>query len=223
MAADIPFSSFSPRHPGKIIELEGGISAGKTTIGKILAEYLGERSIFFPEPRNEAKLLEYISDMKTFGFSFQMLMLRERIKLYQQALEKVKEGFVVIIDRGLMGDLVFAKLQVEKGNMTEDQLQQYFSVLEKEKLPAPDLVVYLRSDPSKSYQRMLSRGTDGSGYTVEYFQDLHRIYEKVVEEQSSKLKILTTSFMEDLMASMKESNIEEGKEFWKLIHAKTHS
>lgn len=211
------FRSPSPSHPGKIIVLEGGISAGKTTMARMLKEYLGDKVIIFYEPRNEAKLMEYISDMPKHGYSFQIFMAQERIKLYQRALEKSQEGFIVIIDRGLLGDLVFAKLQMEKGHMTQKQWDTYISLLKDEHLPVPDLIVYLKSDPVKCHQRMIKRGTDGAGYSLEYFLTLHRLHEDVVNSLVSTINITTTSFMEDLMTSLQESTASKGKEFWELL------
>lgn len=57
----------------------------------------------------ESLLDLYLSDMKKYTFSFQVIVARERIRIYKEASENAKSGYVVFIDRGLWGRLCFCK------------------------------------------------------------------------------------------------------------------
>lgn len=206
--------------PGEIIDLEGNITSGKSTIGKYLEEYLnsiGKKTKYYPEPRDEEKLMEYISDMKKYGYSFQMHMLKMRLDLLKQALKDKEEGYIVILDRNLLGDRIFALLQVENKNMTDEEYDNYLK-LSAQACTEPDLIIYLKSDPYKSYERMKKRKTDGKGYDLEYMIKLHELHEQVINE-TKDTKIMITSFMEDLMNSLKPTDTDRAEEFWKLIIA----
>ena len=220
MDSPTPFSTPSPSLPeGKILLFEGNVASGKSTITTIFKEVLekdGKKVILFPEYVAREKLMEYIGDMKTFGFSFQMHMQSVRIATYKKAVEYKDQGYVVIIDRGIVGDIVFAKLQVENGNMTPSQWDAYLEVFGKETLPFPDLVVYLKSDPKKCMERMFERNTDGGGYTLEYLEKLDKLHNDILKGIQGK--VLETSFMEDIMSCTdKTTPIEKGDAFWKIV------
>ena len=170
---------------GHIVIIEGPISAGKTTLGKSI-EHLFKRydvkCIFLEEYKNDALLNFYIQNMKNNAFTFQMIMLRERFRIYMEAVRLANDGYAVFMDRGLVGDLAFALMQMSKKFFTDEQTKIYMSMLESEKnnIIEPSLTVFLKLSPSKAYQRLIKRNNEVevSNYSVEYFTELESAYKR---------------------------------------------
>src|SRR5579885_882482 len=118
MNKDSPFKSikpalrkYGPALRGKVAILEGLISAGKSTAGEEIAKFVNDLGIpcrFFPEPLLPGLLDLFLSDQKTYAFSFQLTMLVKRQAIYREAFELAKQGYFCIIDRSLYGDYCFA-------------------------------------------------------------------------------------------------------------------
>lgn len=109
---------------GRIIAVEGGIGAGKSTFGQTLTEYLtdsGLRARYYPEYINQKLLSQYIGDMKKYAYSFQMVMLTMRINIYREAVDFARTGGIAVIDRSLVGDYTFAKMQKETGRISDSE------------------------------------------------------------------------------------------------------
>ena len=127
------FTMFSPRNEdydtfkslkGGVFTIEGVIGVGKTTVGRSLEKYLndiGIRANFYPEYVNKELLAQYIGDMKRYAYAFQMIMLCKRIEIYRDAERYADTGGVALIDRSIIGDMTFAKMQYDNGNFTKDE------------------------------------------------------------------------------------------------------
>lgn len=158
-----PKSPFSVLN-GMVVEVEGNIASGKSTltlaIKKLLNTPKNERSEVFAEQVNNTFLGAFYSDTKRFSFAFQMYMLTTRLYQVDEASRQAKdEGRFVMLDRGAVGDAVFATLNHELGNMDEQELNIYKSVCQQRSpnLSAKvDLVLYLDVDPSECYRRVHS-------------------------------------------------------------------
>jgi len=170
---------------GAIIILEGSIGVGKTTLGNKLCEFLNKIGLdarFYKEFVNESLLKLYINNMKKHAFSFQSIMARERRHIYLNAVEYSKTGGISIVDRGLIGDYVFAKMQKDKNFIDDDEWKVYVDLVSTE-LPEPSMVLYMRAIPEISFLRMKHRNNESekSGYTLKYFEDLHKTYDEVIK------------------------------------------
>lgn len=176
---------------GILIILEGIISAGKTTQGLSLAKFLnknGIKCIFFIEQVNKELLDLYIKNMKEYAFSFQVIVARERINILKNAIEYCKDGTICIIDRGLLGDISFARMQYDKKNLTEEEWNVYNKLVRYEKFSEPDCTLFLDCDIDTAYERLLRRNNKNEvdGYTKEYFKELSTSYNKTLEEFNLK-------------------------------------
>lgn len=188
---------------GHIIIIEGLISAGKTTLGKSLEKLFKDYSIkciFFIEYKNAQLLSIYVNDMANEAYGYQIMMLRERIHVYELAEQKAKEGYVVLIDRSKAGDLAFALMQYNKGFFDEPRWQAYQHVLQTPTTLTPSIIAYLNVSPEKAYQQMLERNEDCEvkGYTYQYFIDLHDAYQRANEMINTNMTYITWGEKYDL-------------------------
>lgn len=174
---------------GRIIAIEGGIGVGKTTIGQSMANTLNEcgvEAIFLEETVNE-HLLKMFYDgnadktKPNYSFAFQISMLKDCQQNYERAMwESGRRGGkqkVVIVDRTIWGNAVFAALHCDEKNINSVEFNAYLESLKKGGPYEIDHVVYLDLKPSKARKRITQRGrTAEKTCSVEYLQDLDRAY-----------------------------------------------
>lgn len=191
---------FSPRHSdyekyrslrGAIVTLEGCIGAGKSTAGRSMEEYLnriGIKARFFPEYKNELLLGQYIKDMRKYAYSFQLLMLAKRIAIYGEAGRYAKKGGVAIIDRSLLGDMTFARMQWRSGFFTDEEWTVYINSMVSEIQLEPTAILFLDCTPETSLHRIQKRGIveEIAGYNIDYLQALHEAYVESLHKTSAR-------------------------------------
>lgn len=187
---------FASRHPsynkfkslkGGIFTIEGIIGVGKTTLGRTLEKYLNEIGLpakFFPEYVNKELLAQYIGNMKRYAYAFQMIMLCKRFEIYKEAERFAATGGIAIVDRSLIGDMTFARMQRDNGNFTEDEWSTYLAFAKQEMPLTPTASIYLRCTPDTSLDRVKHRGIEAeiNGYSHNYMQQLHDAYEVSINE-----------------------------------------
>lgn len=166
---------------GGVYTIEGLIGVGKTTLGRSLERYLNENGLeakFFPEYVNKELLSQYIKDMKRYAYAFQMVMLCKRIEIYRQAELFSRTGGISLIDRSIVGDMTFARMQMENGYFTPEEWAVYLNLVKSEIQLAPTASLYLRCTAATSLERVKSRGNESeiNGYTYDYMNKLHNAY-----------------------------------------------
>jgi deoxyadenosine/deoxycytidine kinase len=170
---------------GKILVLEGIISAGKSTAGHELKKFCDSIEVpckFFPEPLCAPLLSLFLKDNKKYAFAFQLAMLIQRKALYIQAQEYAQKGYFCIIDRSLHGDYCFAKMHLNRGNICQDEWDTYIELLNTDQNLSPDYVLYLKVTAQVAISRCAIRDRKGeSAYDLEYYNDLCNIYDIVIE------------------------------------------
>jgi deoxyguanosine kinase len=158
------------------VAIEGVIGVGKTTLARLLqpafdAEILLE--VFEENPF----LSDFYSDRARYAFQTQIFFLLSR---YHQQRRGVTE--VVSTGKNLLSDYTFAKDALfARINLQGDELEMYRRVHEAlaEKIPLPDLLVYLRADTDvlmqrialrdRTYERNMERG---------YIDELNHAYDE---------------------------------------------
>jgi deoxyguanosine kinase len=160
------------------IAVDGPIGAGKTTLARMLAEDMGAHICLEPAEKNPF-LAEFYKDSERNAFKTQLFFLLNR---YQQHLEFRQQDLFaqsIVSDYTFAKDMIFAKV-----NLSDDELALYNTVfhLLRERLPKPDLVIYMRAEPRVLLQRIKKRGID---------------YEKPISE--SYLEQLTESYNRHFM------------------------
>ena len=170
---------------GSIVCIEGLIGVGKSTLGLSLEEYfnsIGIKCKFFPEYLCKPLLDQYISDMKKYAYPFQVIMLIQRLNIYNQAHAYSLSGGISIIDRSLMGDFTFAKMQRDNDNITQSEFETYARIMYSENTIEPNAILYLNCQPEVAFDRMMKRGisSEMNGYTLDYFKQLDNSYIKCI-------------------------------------------
>lgn len=198
----IPFNKRNPKYErlrylrGAIILVEGIIGAGKTTLCSRLHDVFKEASIpvkFFEEEINGDLLNLFLSDMKKYAFTFQMTMMANRQKIYLAAQDfSRRENGISIIDRSFYGDLAFATMHMEKGNISDKEWNVYKSVFSSIGLEQPSNIIYLDVTPETALDRIKTRnrGLETSSYTLEYLQELDTSYKISMEECDTHIQYI---------------------------------
>jgi deoxyguanosine kinase len=158
------------------IAIEGVIGVGKTTLARLLqpafdAEILLE--VFEENPF----LSDFYADRQRYAFQTQIFFLLSRYHQQRRGVTSILEaGKSLISDYTFAKDGLFARI-----NLQGDELDMYGRVHEAlaEKIPMPDLLVYLRADTDvlmqriawrdRSYERNMDRA---------YIDELNRAYEE---------------------------------------------
>jgi deoxyguanosine kinase len=163
------------------IAIEGVIGVGKTTLARLLqpsfqAELLLE--VFEENPF----LSDFYADRERYAFQTQIFFLLSRYHQQRRAVPKILEG-----GANLLADYTFEKDALFAGiNLRGDELEMYHRVHEAlaEKIPLPDLVVYLRAETDVLMQRIASRDrTYERNMEQAYIQELNQAYDEFFVER----------------------------------------
>lgn len=157
------------------IAVDGPIGAGKTTLVKMLAEDMKGDAMFEPAEKNPF-LPDFYKDPKQHAFKVQLFFLLNR---YQQQVQlKQRDMFkpLVVCDYTFAKDSIFAQI-----NLSEDELNLYNTIFQllHQRLPKPDLVIYLRADSKIMLNRIKKRGFDyEKPITSAYLEKLTDAYDQ---------------------------------------------
>lgn len=136
----------------KLIAIEGVIGVGKTTLARRLQPYFQAQVLLEVFEENPFLPLFY-GDRERYAFQTQLFFLLSRYH-QQRSLPAALQHSHVITDYTFAKDEIFAWL-----NLKDDELAMYGRVHEAlaEKLPRPDLIVFLRADHEVLMRRITLR------------------------------------------------------------------
>src|SRR5512145_2003182 len=155
--------------------IEGVIGVGKTTLTRLLqpafnAELLLE--VFEENPF----LSDFYADRARYAFQTQIFFLLSRYHQQRRSVpDLLAKGESLIADYTFEKDVLFARI-----NLSGDELEMYYRVHEAlaEKIPPPDLIIYLRAKTEVLMQRIAMRDrTYERNMEVEYIDQLNQAYE----------------------------------------------
>jgi deoxyadenosine/deoxycytidine kinase len=170
-----------------MILFEGNIAAGKSTVGRRLAE--SELFGFVEEPVGawqqdfEENLLDlFYRDTKRWAFTFQLAAFTTRAKTWTEVLAMIDHRNVVL-ERSIYCDrYVFAKNCYQSGLMKKTEWQLYCKLwdwLESNWCAEPDKIVYLRTPAEVCQERIEARGrAEESTIPIEYLRDLEALHDE---------------------------------------------
>jgi thymidine kinase/deoxynucleoside kinase len=173
---------------GIVVEVEGNIGSGKSTLTGMLKNWIdsklgAEHVSCFGEKVNNAFLKAFYANPKRFSFAFQMYMLTTRLYQMEESYRQARsEKRLCFLDRGAVGDTLFALLNHQLGSMDHGEMEIYRSVC-RERLPASisdqvDMLIYLDVDPNECYRRMtmLRKRDSESTVPLAYLEEVDTCY-----------------------------------------------
>jgi deoxyguanosine kinase len=136
------------------LAIEGVIGVGKTTLARLL-QPLTQSKLLLEVFEENPFLSSFYEDRERYAFQTQIFFLLSR---YQQQRRVVPD--VLASGENLIADYTFEKDALFAGiNLRGDELDMYYKVHEAlaEKIPSPDLIVYLRASTDTLIQRITLR------------------------------------------------------------------
>lgn len=186
-----------------MIVMAGMIGAGKTTYTTRIAEALGTQPFYEAVDENPI-LSKYYEDPDKYGFALQIYFLNKRFKSIKDAFFDQNN----VLDRSIYEDALFTKINVENGNISQEEYQLYLELLanmmeELETLPkkAPDLMIYLEADFDHIMKNIRKRGRvyeqpSSDNGLLDYYRQLYTAYGKWFDgyDHGPKLKINASKY-----------------------------
>lgn len=160
-----------------LVNLEGNIASGKSTLGEALRQ--SSAFHFIPEPVpvwqtgfSTNWLDRFYADMPRWSFTFQMVAFATRVR----ALEGRPADRITVAERSIGTDrYAFAPGLHATGGMDDHEWELYCAVWETlaPTVPRPDLILYLRTPAAECLARLKARNrSEETGVTLAYLQEL---------------------------------------------------
>ncbi len=160
-----------------LIVVAGNIGAGKTSLTELIGSRLGYLAAFESVSDNPY-LADFYANMRSWSFHLQVFFLGHRA---QQYLDLASDPRSAILDRSIYEDAyIFARALHHMDNLSERDYLSYRRVFELvvNRLPPPDLLIYLRAPVSVLVDRIHSRGRAiESGISADYLALLETFYD----------------------------------------------
>ncbi|MDX1415256.1 MAG: deoxynucleoside kinase [Candidatus Promineifilaceae bacterium] len=137
----------------KYVAIEGVIGIGKTTLARLLSNRF-QSSILLEVFEENPFLADFYSDRARYAFQTQIFFLLSRYHQQHKAVPEALAKGMLISDYTFSKDELFAWL-----NLKDDELAMYGRVHAalSEKIPKPDLIVYLKAEHSVVMRRIALR------------------------------------------------------------------
>ena len=162
-----------------MICIDGVVGVGKSTLMDILTK---EGFVPFAEPVVDNPILpKFYEDRKRYAFQLQIFFLNHRFDHIKKAM-KIENA---ILDRSIYGDLIFAKMLKDNGEMSEDEFNIYKHLLCNmlDHLQPPKLMIYLESSVDEAMRKINKRGRECELTTErEYWETLNKEYQNYFNE-----------------------------------------
>ena len=172
------------------IAIEGVIGVGKTTLARLLQPFF-QAALLLEIFEENPFLSDFYADRERYAFQTQIFFLLSRYHQQRRTVPDVlASGQNLLADYTFDKDSLFAQI-----NLRGDELEMYYRVHEAlaEKVPQPDLTVYLQASTDVLMQRIAMRDRSYErNMERAYIDDLNRTYQAY--------------FVERLTGSLRSSN-----------------
>ncbi|KJU72781.1 deoxynucleoside kinase [Clostridium baratii] len=209
-----------------VIVVGGMIGLGKSSVAKILGEYLNSDVFYESVDDNPILPLFYSAseeeiNKKRYPFLLQLYFLNTRFKSIKEALVNDNN----VLDRSIYEDWYFAKKNMELGRISDLEMSIYENLLnnmmeELEELPkkSPDVMVYLKGSFETVLNRIKLRGRDFEvdDDLKDYYEFLWKDYDDWVQNHYKASEVLIIDM--DKMDVV--NNKEDEKELVRLVKEK---
>lgn len=192
--------------PNESIVIDAVVGAGKTSYMEMLAKELHMPT--FEEPVQDNPILDkFYHNRKRYSFPLQIFFLNRRFEMLKKAAES---EVPVLMDRSIYGDMIFAKMLHDEGNMDKDEFHLYRDLLTNmlDHVEPPKLMIYLKIDTDAAIERIKKRGRDYELIVErEYWDNLNREYEDYFSEYNLSPLLIIDAKKYDIV-----ENAEDRKE-----------
>jgi len=200
---------------GDMIVIDGVVGVGKSTLMEILEK---NGYIAFKEPVTNNPILDkFYYDRERYSFPLQIYFLNERFKQIKKASQYPNS----VLDRSIYGDVIFAKMLRDNGEMSEVEFQIYLDLFGNmmEHLKAPKLLVYLEISTDEAIKRIKKRGREYEQVVErEYWERLNQNYRDYFEQYSFSPVLKINVDQIDF-----ENNLEDREYVLNLIEKSLHT
>ena len=140
----------------RFIAIEGCIGAGKTSLVDLLGKQLDAQVVREMDDENPF-INKFYQDRESFGFQTQVFFLLNRYNQYMSLAQRDLFNSVVLVDYLFNRDRLFATL-----NLRDQELKLYDQIysLLNNKVPKPDLVIFLQASTDVLRSRVEKRGRE---------------------------------------------------------------
>lgn len=170
------------------ISIEGVIGVGKTTLARLLQERF-QAELLLEVFEENPFLSKFYEDRARYAFQTQIFFLLSRYHQQNRSVPDVlKSRKNLITDYTFAKDALFARI-----NLQGDELEMYYNVHDAlaEKIPLPELVVYLSADTQVLMQRIAQRDRPYERQMEEaYIATLNEAYEDFFENYYQGVPVL---------------------------------
>ena len=170
------------------IAIEGVIGVGKTTLARLLQPTFKAQLLLEVFEENPF-LADFYTDRERYAFQTKIFFLLSRYHQQRAVPALLKTGDNLIADYTFEKDALFAGI-----NLEGDEFGVYYQVHEAlgEKIPLPDLIVYLRADTDILMQRIANRDRPYErNMERSYIDQLNHAYDDFFGENHNGSQILT--------------------------------
>ena len=140
----------------RFIAIEGCIGAGKTSLVDLLGKQFDAQVVREMDDENPF-INKFYQDRESFSFQTQVFFLLNRYKQYMELAQRDLFSSVVLVDYLFHRDRLFAAL-----NLKDQEFKLYDQIysLLNNKVPKPDLVIFLQASTDALRSRVEKRGRE---------------------------------------------------------------
>ena len=191
----------------RYIIVEGAIGVGKTTLARLLQEHF-DSALLLEVFEENPFLSKFYQSRAQYAFQTQMFFLLSRYRQQQHVPQLLQERSI-ISDYMFGKDWLFAQL-----NLAGDEWEVYQQLHNAlaERIPTPDLIVYLKADTDVLLARIAQRDRPYErDMDREYIEDLRQVYEGFFSEYRATTVLTIDTNPLDFVANREDLNAIMGQ------------
>ena len=157
------------------IAIEGAIGVGKTTLARMLRDHFGSGLLLEAFEENPF-LPKFYESRPQYAFQTQMFFLLSRFRQQSREVRRLLSQGPLVSDYLFAKDRLFAQL-----NLAGDEWDMYQQIQQAlaERIPTPDLIIYLQADTETLLARISQRDrTYERDMDRDYLESLRQSYER---------------------------------------------
>ena len=164
----------------KSISIEGNIGVGKTTLAKLLSNFLGYK-VILETFENNPFLKDFYENLNKNALPLELFFLAERYELLKLNSEDM-------FFSGTVSDFIFDKSKLFAVNTLKDYelniFNKIFSLMKKS-VKNPEILIYLHSDLSSLQNKITKRGREyENNIQSDYLKKLNDTYLDYINKRS---------------------------------------